>query len=260
MTRSSKGSSHLLPGHIGEVASLWRYPVKSMAGESLQAVKLHAAGIFGDRLLAFESAGAARGKPLLAGAERTAILLCRAALDATVPEEVWRDGGALAPFVEVTVPGEGRYRASDPTLFPALQRHLQTPHALWLKTGPRPMTDCRPLGLLSTQTVRQLSEELALPVDGQRFRANLVLQFFDNRGFIEDELVGRRIRIGEAAVLRITERDPRCRIITLDPGSGEAMPALMRHVARVHEGKVGIYGVTEASGPLTVGDPVLLLP
>ncbi len=248
------------PGHIGEVASLWRYPVKSMAGEPLRAVRLHAAGIFGDRLLALESAGAALGKPLLAGAERTAILLCRAALDPAVPEIIWRDGDALAPSVSVTVPGMGRYGASDPELIGVLQRYLGTPHELWLKTSPQPMTDCRPLGLMSTGTVRQLSEELGLPIDGQRFRANLILRFADERGFIEDEVAGRRIRIGTDAVVRITERDPRCRIITLDPGTGEAMPALMRHVARVHDGKVGVYGVTERPGPLAVGDPVLLLP
>ncbi len=254
------------PGHIGEVASLWRYPVKSMAGEPLRAVHLHAAGIFGDRLLAFESAGAALGKPLLAGAERTAILLCRAALipgDQEV-EDVWRDGGALAPSVEVAIPEMGRYRAGDPEIIRALRQYLATPHALRLKTSPQPMTDCRPLGLISTQTVRQLSEELGTPIDAQRFRANLILRFREDRGFaqgfVEDALVGRRLRIGEHAVVRITERDPRCRIIALDPNSGEAMPTLMRHVARAHDGKVGIYGVTEVPGPLAVGDPVLLLP
>ena len=259
-TRSCKASNCLRPGHIGEVASLWRYPVKSMAGESLRAVHLHPAGLFGDRLLALESAGAALGKPLLAGAERTAILLCRASLDLGVPEAAWRDGEALAPWVEVTVPEVGRYRASDPELIRALQHSLKTPHALWLKTSPQPMTDCRPLGLISMGTVRQLSKEFGLPIDGQRFRANLVLKLSDDRGFVEDELVGRRIRLGTDAVIRVTERDPRCRIITLDPGSGEAIPALMRHVARTHDGKVGIYGVTETPGPLAVGDPVLLLP
>ncbi len=177
-----------------------------------------------------------------------------------MPETVWRDGEALTSFVEVSIPGAGRYRASDPELLRALRLYLQTPHTLWLKTGPQPMTDCRPLGLLSTQTVRQLSDELGLPINGQRFRANLILKLADDRGFREDELVGRRIRIGRDAVVRVTERDPRCRIITLDPGSGEAMPTLMRHVARVHEGKVGIYGATETPGLLAVGDPVLLLP
>ncbi len=100
-------------------------------------------------------------------------------------------------------------------------------------------------------------------VDSQRFRANILLDLdipADAPGaFPEDVLVGRRIRLGTDAVMFVKERDPRCRIITLDPSTGEPMPELMRHVTRNHHGKVGIYAATEVPGMLIEGDPVYLL-
>ena len=153
------------------------------------------------------------------------------------------------------------YAADDPALLPALQQYLRASYPLWLKSGVQPMTDCRPLALVSAQTVQQLSAELGIAVDAQRFRANILIDLEAEyaEGFAEDHLVGRRLQLGDTAVLTVKERDPRCRIITLDPKTGEAMPALMRHVAREHEGKVGIYAATARPGPLAVGDPIYLI-
>ena len=55
------------------------------------------------------------------------------------------------------------------------------------------LTDCRPVSLISLQTVRQVEEELGRPVDKRRFRSNVYLNLTSERGFAEDELVGRRI-------------------------------------------------------------------
>ena len=249
---------------IGRVKELWRYPVKSMGGEQLSAVELLPYGIAGDRLLALESAGAPVGKPLLSGAERTAILLCHARLRGEAGPEHFTAGDSLSPFVEILLPAmaaQATYPAVDPALIPALQQYLGANYSLWLKSSTQPMTDCRPLALLSIQTVRQLSGELGFPVDARRFRANVLMDLHEagSQGFPEDRLVGRRIQLGSAATLTVKERDPRCRIITLDPTTGEAMPALMRHVAREHEGKVGIYAATAIPGPLATGDPIYLL-
>ncbi len=246
---------------IGRIRELWRYPVKSMGGEQLASVELLPYGIAGDRLLALESAATPIGKPLLAGAERTAVLLCRARLRGGAGPEHFAAGDRLAPLIEILLPGSAdAFGAADPALIPALQRYLRADYPLWLKSSTEPMTDCRPLALLSIQTVEQLSVELGTALDAQRFRANILLDLEGRQGgFPEDFLVGRRIRLGSAATLLVKERDPRCRIITLDPQTGEAMPALMRHVARRHEGKVGIYAVTAAPGPLAAGDPVYLL-
>ena len=151
----------------------------------------------------------------------------------------------------------------DSALPIALQGILQQGHTLRLVQGDAPLTDCRPIALLSRETVSRLSAELERPVDPRRFRANLVLAFDtmqpDAPPFPEDALVGHTLRFGDTATLRVTERDPRCRIVTLDPETAEADPAFMKHLDRRHDGRLGIYAVTVVPGPLRVGDAVTIL-
>src|SRR5205823_11484345 len=62
---------------IGQVESLWRYPVKSMRGESLPEMYAGFAGVYGDRLFAFRSSAAPAGFPYLTGRECEQMLLYR---------------------------------------------------------------------------------------------------------------------------------------------------------------------------------------
>ena len=55
---------------IGKVDSLWRYPVKSMAGEALDEAFLGFAGVYGDRLFAFTSSAGPKGFPFLTAREQ----------------------------------------------------------------------------------------------------------------------------------------------------------------------------------------------
>ena len=55
---------------VGRVESLWRYPVKSMRGEELDELFAGYAGVYGDRLFAFESAASPKGFPFLTGREQ----------------------------------------------------------------------------------------------------------------------------------------------------------------------------------------------
>jgi uncharacterized protein YcbX len=64
-------------GIIGNVDSLWRYPVKSMRGEELQEAFVGFAGVYGDRLFAFKSAASPAGFPYLTGREHEETLLYR---------------------------------------------------------------------------------------------------------------------------------------------------------------------------------------
>lgn len=121
------------------------------------------------------------------------------------------------------------------------------------------MTDCRPLSLLSVQTVRQLADEAGIPMDKLRFRANVYLDLTPAEGFTEDGFVGRSVRIGPKATIAILERDPRCMLVTLDPETGEKTPIVLKTVARGHEGMAGIYGAILVEGMLRKGDTVELL-
>src|SRR2546430_1985854 len=63
---------------IGTVESLWRYPVKSMRGEELREMFAGYAGVYGDRLFAFESSASPKGFPFLTGGEQRQIVGYRA--------------------------------------------------------------------------------------------------------------------------------------------------------------------------------------
>jgi hypothetical protein len=62
---------------IGQVESLWRYPVKSMRGQALGEVFVGFSGVYGDRLFAFKSVASPVGFPYFTGREWHEMLLYR---------------------------------------------------------------------------------------------------------------------------------------------------------------------------------------
>ena len=121
------------------------------------------------------------------------------------------------------------------------------------------MTDCRPVSLISVQTVEQIGQELGNGLDGRRFRANIYLDFEHAGGFGEDEFVGRSLRVGSKAVVAILERDPRCKMISLDPDTGEHDPQVLRKVAQAHDNLAGVYCAVLVEGTVRKGDSVELV-
>ncbi len=224
------------------VDELWRYPVKGMRGEHLPQLSLDADGIAGDRRYAIVSSGAPRGKPLLTGAERAAMLLYSASTA--------KDG------VRVTAPSGEVFSVDDPLLLRHMETALPGGHSLSLERSDTPLTDVRPVAVLGTASIEQLEREMGRTVDARRFRANILLRM--PAGFAEDELVGRAIRLGTNAVLRITGRDPRCRIVTLDPLTADADPALMKHLDRHHQGRLGVYATVLHPYEIHEDDPVFV--
>ncbi len=239
---------------VGTVASLWRYPVKSMGGERVRQVHVGPLGLRGDRRLAFRSAGAAAGKPMVTGEERNALLRC----SARFLSPPGTDDPVEPATAEITRAGL-RYRADDPAAIAALQTGLEKQNPMWLAHDDRPFMDCRPIALMSLQTLRHIGEKMGFPVEAQRFRENILLDLPEFPGFGEDAFVGRTLRIGQQMEITIKERDPRCRIITIDPATGETLPELMRYIAREHENRAGIYGIAVVPGSIAEGDPVMLL-
>jgi uncharacterized protein YcbX len=96
-------------------------------------------------------------------------------------------------------------------------------------------------------------------VDKRRFRANVYVDLTSAKGFAENELVSRSVRIGPKAVITILERDARCMIITLDPDTGEQTPAILKKVAQAHDGMAGVYGAVLVEGMLHKGDSVEMI-
>jgi uncharacterized protein YcbX len=259
---------------IGRVQSLWRYPVKSMRGEELEEAFVGFSGVYGDRLFAFKSSASTKGFPYLTGREQKEMLrylprfrhLGQAARPVNL-SEAQRIGPGVNPLpadpaklvVDVETPAGELLAIDDPELLRRLGEGIGDLPVLTLLRSERAMTDCRPLSLISVQTVRRLGEEIGATVDKRRFRANVYLDLGARGAFKEDTLIGRSLKIGAKAVVSILERDPRCKMITLDPETGESSPEILRNVARSHQGMAGVYAAVLVEGTLFRGDAVELL-
>lgn len=259
---------------VGTVESLWRYPVKSMGGEELAESFLGFAGVYGDRCYAFKSSAARKGFPYLNANVQQQMLLYRPRFRhperASKPPNL-AEAMSIAPGVnpanaeageltlDVLTPSGEVVAVDDPALIAMLREGLRGEHQLTLVRSDRALTDCRPLSLISLQTVRRIGEELGGPVDKRRFRSNVYIDLASGHGFAEDELVGRRLRLGPKAEVSVLERDPRCKMISLDPDTGEHDPEVLRRVAQEHGAFAGVYCAVLVEGVVSAGDSVELV-
>ena len=256
---------------VGTVESLWRYPVKSMAGERLTEAYMGFTGIYGDRCYAFRNSAARRGFPYLNATVQQQMLRyrpkfkfpTRAAkppnlLEATsiVPGVNPVDAEPGDMSLDVETPSGTTVAIDDPGLIGMLREGLRGENHITLVRSARALTDCRPVSLISTQTVKQIGDELGGPVDNRRFRANIYLNLAADNGFAEDKLVGRKLRLGSKSEVAILERDPRCKILSLDPDTGEHNPEVLRQVVQAHGAYAGVYCAVLIEGVLLEGDTV----
>ena len=259
---------------VGRIESLWRYPVKSMGGESLRSVFAGFPGVYGDRVYAIRSSASPKGFPYFTGRDQGQMLRYRAAFRypermAAPPNLVEAEalGPGITPLyagwddlaVDVETPTGEVLAIDDPRLLDLLRDGARDGHELSLLRSERALTDCRPFSMFSLQTARQLSEELGTELGTQRFRANAYVDSRSGTGFGENDWVGRRLRIGAKAEIAVTDRDPRCKMITLDPDTGHANPEVMRRVAKDHGGTAGVYGSVVVEGIIRTGDEIMLV-
>jgi len=259
---------------IGVVESLWRYPVKGMRGEALQEAFVGFSGVYGDRIYAFRNSRAPKGFPYLTSRELETMLLYQPRF--RDPERMARptnlaEAEALAPGVtpvygdatdsalDVDTPSGERLAIGAPRLIDLLRKGVGHENELTLLRSDRAMTDCRPVSLFAIQTVRQLGHELATTLDKRRFRANIYIDLKSGEGFDEDKIVGRTLRVGAKTTMAVMERDPRCKMITLDPDTAEQDTRVMKQLARAHETKAGVYGAVLIEGTIRPGDEISLL-
>ena len=259
---------------VGTVESLWRYPVKSMRGEKMDEMFVSYAGVYGDRLFAFESSASVKGFPYFTGREQRQMIRYRARF--RNPEKAARpvnlseaeklssiinpiSAGASELMIDVETPDGKTFAIDDPALIDHLRSNSDEKHDLRLLRSDKAMTDCRPLSIFSVQTAKKLGDETGVAVDKRRFRANIYLDLTSPDGFAEDAFVGRSLRIGSKVTVAVLQRDGRCMMITLDPDTAEKTPAILKAVAQAHEGMAGVYGAVLVEGMIRKGDPVELL-
>ncbi|NEQ50536.1 MAG: MOSC domain-containing protein [Leptolyngbya sp. SIO3F4] len=257
---------------VGTIDSIWRYPVKSMRGETLDEVFVAFAGVMGDRVYGVVKGGGNPGFPWHTGREQESMLLYQPRYKhqaATLKPEHLEAAQGMAPginplypeteqfSVEIEAPDGELYNLEDGSFLD----HLKTTtddQTLSLKFTQRGQYDCRPLSLFSLQLSNLLTQELEMDIDKRRFRANFYVNWNEDKPY-ETELVGKRLKIGEMLEINVLERDPRCKMITLDPDTSEANPAVIKHVNNAHEGFAGVYGAVLVEGVVKAGDSIQLL-
>jgi uncharacterized protein YcbX len=265
---------------VGTVVSLWRYPVKSMQGEELNASAVTDRGLLGDRALALVDAG--DGKVASAKNPRKWPHLFDSRAAFTGPVEP----GAL-PAVRITLPDgralSGEQADRDQVLSAALGRPValrgsaaQAPvlEEYWPDIDGLPHRDAvtdeaMPQGaffdlatvhLLTTATLDRLRELYPQGrFEARRFRPNIIVACGDQHGPVEQSWVGRTLALGDEVRLQITRPCGRCVMTTLAQADLPRDTGILRAAVQHTAGNVGVYASVLRGGTLRRGDAVRLV-
>ncbi|MFT4563818.1 MAG: hypothetical protein ACI9BW_003578 [Gammaproteobacteria bacterium] len=257
---------------LGTVESIWRYPVKGMRGEEIPYVYTAFSGLMGDRVYGLIAADGHAGFPWHTGREQEDLVLYKARYKSgdalLVPKDlsafegfppgvhpVYPDADAFA--VEVETPAGDTYDIDSAEFMRELEKASN--RTLRLHVTQRGQHDSRPISIFSHSAVRELSEATGMDVDKRRFRANFYVEWEDQDDpFFEFSLVGKTLKIGERLEVAIVERDPRCKMISLDPDTAEKSPALLKYVKKNHAGCAGVFAAVLQDGRVNQGDAIML--
>jgi uncharacterized protein len=269
---------------VGSVSALWRYPVKSMMGEELNASDVTDVGLLGDRH--FAVVDRATGK--VGGAKNPrkwgnffdfrAGYAQPPAVDRPVPPvritlpdgtEVTSEQADLAQVLSRAFGREVAFEEAHP------QHTSATAEEYWpdmpgldyrntvtdFEMPAGTFFDIAVVHLLTTATIDQLR---ALYPHGRfearRFRPNIVVSTPEQQqSFAENDWVGRTVAIGDTVRLAITEPCPRCVMITLPQGDLPKDSGILRTAAQHNSVNVGVYAAVISGGTVRRGDPVSLV-
>jgi len=263
---------------IGSVASLHRYPVKSMMGEELNATKVGTRGFQGDR--AFAIADAETGK--IASAKNPSKWPTLFNFRAIFAEPL--NGDALPP-VRITFPDGSTVSTEDKSIATRLSSSLGKPvrflkgttaagtlEEYWpdidglarrdvVTDEAMPAETFFDLGMIHLITTATLDSFRGLYPEGRfeprRFRPNLVIQTApDSKGFPENEWDEKILAIGSEVKIKITGPCGRCVMTTLPQGDLPRDTAILKTAVRHNQARVGAYAAVLQGGVIKAGDPV----
>jgi uncharacterized protein YcbX len=207
------------------VAALWRFPVKSLAGERLAAADVGERGIPGDRLVWVrgpEGVRTARRHHRLLGLHGT----IGPGGEPLINGHPWQSARALALVRDAAGDDAWLERADEEDRFDVLPLLVATDGAI-----------------------------TAFGRDGRRLRPNLVVGGV--RGLEEFEWPGRTLAIGRVNIY-LHSRRGRCPMTTVDPGTLEVDPEVLRDILDRFNGRLALNAAVRRGGRLTPGDPAVL--
>jgi uncharacterized protein YcbX len=238
----------------GAVMQLWRWAVKSMAGEQVGSMRVDARGAGGDRTHALWTER--KGRPAVVTARETRSLLRWQAGYPDAPGD--RVAPDAPPMATVRAPDGRMLRWDDPLLRPALEADLGLP--LTLRRDLSGQQDLSRTLLVTTEASRlALERELGVAIDLRRFRPNVHLRL-DAPAYAELEWEGTVVHLAGGVTLRLLHPCIRCAIPTRDPDSPEVLPQLLRYLAEHHGTCFGINARVEVPGRIEHGEAVTVEP
>lgn len=208
------------------VAQIWRYPVKSMAGEQLQSALLTPLGIAGDRVVHVENERGrfvtSRTHPRLLGHHASLGALGEPIVDG-LP---WTDPQILEQVVQIAGHGAKLVRDDSARRFDILPLLVATDGAV-----------------------------AAFGHDGRRLRPNLVIGGVE--GLAERTWPGRCLRIGQVWI-GIEDLRGRCVMTTYDPDTLQQDPKVLKEIVQKFDGTLALNCYVIRGGEIRVGDTVHL--
>ncbi len=275
---------------LGSIVSLWRYPVKSMIGEELNAAEVTKGGLLGDRAYALvdtsdgkvASAKNPRKWPqlfdfraALADAPRTGVKVppvritlpdgtvvnseqsdLRHILSKAVRREVTLHAIAHQETAESASPDLRTATAEE--YWPDIEglEHRDTVTDFGLPEGS--FFDCASVHLLTTATLDRL--RMLYPpgrFEVRRFRPNIIVETASGENdFVENAWIGQVLAIGDVVRLSITGPCPRCVMTTLPQGDLPKDAGILRTAAQHNRANVGVYASVLQGGKVRRGDSV----
>jgi uncharacterized protein len=208
------------------IQQIWRYPVKSMAGESLNSVDLTESGVAGDRIIQVRNAA---GRIMTA---RTRPLLLRHHATLGTGNQVLVDG---RPWNAEDVARDVQAAAGAGTRL--------------VESNAEDRFDVLPLLIATDGMLTAVGQDL------RRFRPNLVIGGVP--GLSERQWEGAQLRIGPV-VIGMEDLRSRCIMTTFDPDSGQQDLGVLRRVQEEFNGRLGLNSYVAAPGRISVGDEVVL--
>ncbi len=264
---------------MNTLASIYRFPVKSMMGEELNASFVTEKGVLGDRAFALKDE---EGKLVTAKNPRKwpTMFSHRAAFAAPIA----LSGNGELPPVMLTLPDGAMMLSNDPHLEAALSASLGKPVS-WESVAPEvpvieefwpadveglphadavtdentlagTFFDLSTIHLLTTSTLQTLMGIIpGSRLEARRFRPNFIVDTQGAPGFVENDWIGKTLKIGEVE-MEITGPCPRCVMTTLPQYDLPKDSAVLRAAVQHNEGGVGVYARILTPGVMRRGDAV----
>lgn len=265
-----------------KVATLFRYPVKSMMGEELNSCEILEKGLLGDR--AYGVIDEETGK--LANAKNPKKWPDMFRYLASFTEPLKLDN--LVPPVRITMPNGESIVSNQQDLNDRLTESFQRSVSL---SSPSPATtkfegyapegikelensgtvfsrnssintffDTGIVHIITTASIdalRQLAPTSR--IESRRFRPNIIVDVLEEEGFVEQDWIDRVILIGDKVKLKVVRSTKRCIMTTLSQGDLPNDPNVLRTLAQKNSANFGIYAEVLQTGRIQIGDKVVII-